>query len=488
MKIADLTPAERRLWQVFPRGGVADFRRRDDEPEHGGAWGPERTVRAEVIQALLISGTAEEGEIAALRLSGARISGRLNLRYATIEHAIRLWGCHFEQAPVLYGAAVRQLNLSESYLPDLDAATIRVNGVLRLTDCRIPGEVRLGGAKVSGACFIDRAHLGTADGDRRSAVLQLNHTGIDDDLHAPGLRADGEVRLSDAKITGAVTLDDAGLSNPGATALSAENFTVGSNVSARRLRTNGRVSLRGSKFPGQLDLTGAKLSNPGDVALRASSCTIGELWLREAAPIEGIVNLRRSRFDLIHAGPDVWPDHVKIDGLTYGTLAPALSAEKRLELLKRDGDGFVPYSYEQLAAAYRRVGDDTGARAVQLAKQRHHRRTLSWYAKIWGHVQDATVGYGFRPTRAMAWLLALLILGTTVYSLHHPPPVEAGKAPDFHAAVYTIDLLLPIIDFGQEKAFNPHGAYLWLAYLLIAAGWLLATTVLAGVTRAVNRQ
>jgi hypothetical protein len=306
MKIADLTPAERRLWRAFPTGATVDLRQAGDEPEHGGTWGPERTVRAHVLRALLLSGTPDDGEIAALRLSGARITGVLNLQYATIEHAIRLWACHFEQTPILYGAKVRQLNLSESYLPGLTAATLQVGGVLRITDCRIPGPVQLAG--------------------------------------------------------------------------------------------------------------------------------------------------------------------------------------ERLELLDRDDDGYVPHAYEQLAAAYRRVGDDAGARAVQLAKQRRHRRTLSWYAKIWGHVQDATVGYGFRPTRAMAWLVALLLVGTVLYGLHHPQPVEPGKAPDFHAAVYTLDLLLPIIDFGQEKAFNPHGGYQWLAYLLIAAGWILATTVIAGITRAVNRQ
>ena len=88
----------------------------------------------------------------------------------------------------------------------------------------------------------------------------------------------------------------------------------------------------------------------------------------------------------------------------------------------------------------------------------------------------------------MTWLLALLLVGTVVYGLHHPRPVEPGKAPDFNALIYTLDLLLPIIDFGQEKAFNPHGAYQWLAYLLIAAGWILATTVAAGITRALSRQ
>ncbi|GAB2801918.1 membrane-associated oxidoreductase [Actinoallomurus bryophytorum] len=487
MEIADLTPAERLMWQAFPRSEAVDFRQADDDPERGDAWGAERTVRAEVVRALLLGGLSEDGEIAALRLSGVRISGLLNLQYATVDCAIRLWACHFEQTPILYGAKVRQLNLSESFLPALNAATIRVDGVLRLTDCRIPGEVRLGGAEISGALFLDRAHLGR-DGGGEDPILQLNQAVINDDLWAPGLVAHGEVRLSGARVSGAVNLDDARLSAPDGTALQAEAFTVGSNLSARRLRTDGRVNLRGSKFPGQIDLTGAHLSSPGGVALRASSCTIGELWLRDADPIDGLVNLRRSQLDLIHAAPEVWPGPVRIDGLTYGSLAPALPAARRLELLERDEDGYVPHAYEQLAAAYRRIGDDAGARTVQLAKQRRHRGTLSWYARIWGYVQDATVGYGFRPARAMAWLLALLLVGTAAYSLHHPQPVDPGRTPDFHSAIYTLDLLLPIIDFGQEKAFTPHGGYQWLAYLLIAAGWVLATTVVAGITRAVNRQ
>jgi hypothetical protein len=487
MKIADLTSAERRVWKAFRRGETVDFRRADDEPEHGDAWGPERTVRAEVMRALLLNGEAADGEIAALRLTGARISGLLDLQYGTVDHAVRLWACHFEQPPILYGAEVRQLNLSESYLPALNAATIRVRGVLRLTDCRIPGMVKLGGAKISGALFLDRAHLGDEDEDGENPTLQLNHATINDDLWAPGLSVHGEFQLSGATITGAANLDDATLSAPGGTALDANSLTLGSNLGARRLRTEGRCDMRGAKVPGQFVLRDARLSNRGGVALRATSCVIGELWLLLAEPIDGLVNLRRSQVQVINIDPEMWPDHVRLDGLTFGSLAPRLPAGQRLEVLTRDIDGYVPHAYEQLTAAYRRIGDDAGARAVQLAKLRRHRMTLPFYAKMWGHLQDATVGYGFRPTRAMAWLVALLAVGTTIYGLHPPRPIDPGKTPDFHAFVYTLDLLLPIIDFGQEKAFNPQGWYLWLAYLLIASGWILATTVIAGITRAVNR-
>jgi hypothetical protein len=183
MEIADLTPAERRMWQAFPRSEAVDFRQADDDPERGHEWGAERTVRAEVVRALLLGGVSEDGEIAALRLSGVRISGLLNLQYATIDCAIRLWACHFEQTPILYGAKVRQLNLSESFLPALDAATIRVDGVLRLTDCRIPARyssaVRRSPARSS---LTGRTWGKDGCEDDKNPALQLNHSTINDDL------------------------------------------------------------------------------------------------------------------------------------------------------------------------------------------------------------------------------------------------------------------------------------------------------------------
>lgn len=67
-------------------------------------------------------------------------------------------------------------------------------------------------------------------------------------------------------------------------------------------------------------------------------------------------------------------------------------------------------------------------------------------------------------------------------------PLEAAKAPPFNAVFYTLDLLVPIITFGQEPAYAPRGPGQWLSYALITAGWILATTVTAGVSRTLNRQ
>ncbi|WP_371558452.1 hypothetical protein [Streptomyces longwoodensis] len=91
---------------------------------------------------------------------------------------------------------------------------------------------------------------------------------------------------------------------------------------------------------------------------------------------------------------------------------------------------------------------------VQLARQRRHRATLLGYARLWGYVQDATVGYGFRPVRAASWLFSLLLIGTLAYAAERPRALKPDEASPFNAFFYTLDLLLPIIDFGQEHALR----------------------------------
>ena len=114
-------------------------------------------------------------------------------------------------------------------------------------------------------------------------------------------------------------------------------------------------------------------------------------------------------------------------------------------------------------------------------------RSRPWWTWPWNWLQDVTVGYGYRPQRAALWLLALLVAGTAVFTVWQPAPVNPGQPPQLYPVVYTLDLLLPIIDFGQESAYRPTGAGQWVAFLVIAAGWTLATTVAANFTRVLSR-
>src|SRR5207247_10494408 len=106
MRTEDLSPAERALWDAFPRGESVDLTTGDqafDEPGQSGRWSQGRVVRAEVLVALLAGAReAGPGRVAAVRLSGARIAGSLNLGHAHVKVPLELSGCAFDEVPYLY--------------------------------------------------------------------------------------------------------------------------------------------------------------------------------------------------------------------------------------------------------------------------------------------------------------------------------------------------------------------------------------------------
>lgn len=99
-----------------------------------------------------------------------------------------------------------------------------------------------------------------------------------------------------------------------------------------------------------------------------------------------------------------------------------------------------------------------------------------------------TVGYGYRPWLAGIWLLALILLGTLSFGTDSPTPVKQGEGAPFQPLVYTLDLLIPIGGLGQRTTWYwSNDSLQWLAYLLIAFGWVLTTAVIAGVTRTLQK-
>ncbi|MEU8875964.1 hypothetical protein AB0D24_33400 [Streptomyces javensis] len=86
------------------------------------------------------------------------------------------------------------------------------------------------------------------------------------------------------------------------------------------------------------------------------------------------------------------------------------------------------------------------------------------------------------------WLLALTLLGTLSFGRHSPTPVKQGESPRFQPLVHTLDLLIPIGGPGQHTDWYwSNDGLQWLAYLLTAFGWVLATAVIAGVTRTLQK-
>ncbi|MGW7568594.1 oxidoreductase [Streptomyces tendae] len=512
----ELTSPERELWDAFPQGRRVDLRTgvaADDRVAEGGRWGPGRTVRAAVVAALLLgANAAQPGAVAGLRLAGARLTGRLDLAGAQVAHALWLEDCWFEESVDLLGASTRTLVITGSRVPGIEAYAAAVEGTLDLRRSvvarlasspfnQVSTALSLSDARVTGGLLLDGAEISAPGGWAVAAGGLVMEGGL---TCRGGFVVRGEVRLPGAQLPGGLFMRGARLLSPGPTgvALALDN-AVGSTLDfSDGFVANGTVRLRGARVSDGLTFEGAVLNGPRDgrgPSLAAPLMQAADLDLTLARPPSGTLDLRGAQVAHLHEGEHSWPDVVELDGFVYGSVKMDEAGERREAAGRRDSvahrlawvrrsPGYHPQPYEQLASWYRKAGHDDDARRVLLARQRHRRRTLPPAARVWGHLLDATVGYGYRPWLAGVWLLALTSLGTLAFGTHSPDPVKQGEGAPFQPLVYTLDLLIPVGGLGQRTAWYwPDGGLQWLAYLLIAFGWVLTTAVVAGVTRVLQK-
>src|SRR6266545_5475455 len=98
---SDSHGVEQQLQGAFRRGAVLDLRSHapdQDEPVSRSSWGPERQIHADAIAELLLDSTKPAaGKTAVLHLIGARIIGKLSLRYSTIDYPVIIEDCFFDE-------------------------------------------------------------------------------------------------------------------------------------------------------------------------------------------------------------------------------------------------------------------------------------------------------------------------------------------------------------------------------------------------------
>jgi hypothetical protein len=399
-----------------------------------------------------------DGEV---RLPGTRIGGRLDLTRARLTN------------PGATALTADRLTVNDGVLGE----GLTVEGQSRLPGAHIGGELILAGARLTNPGAI--ALLADSLTVQRGMSCQ------------DGFTAQGEVRLLSARIGEVFSLEGATISNPGGRALCAFRLTVEADLYCRRgFSAEGEIQLSGARIGGLLHLAGSVLSNPGGQALDLQGVRATALLLLPRRRPDGVVNLTNAQVGIYEDEQQTWPTTVSLHGFVYEALGnDKVDVRSRLRWLTRHPDGYVPHIYDQLAAAYRRAGDEQAVRKVAVAKQWRRRTVLSPAGRLANWLLYLTVGYGHRTWLAAIWLAGLLGLGTLVFTNAHPHDLTRvdPHAPAFNAFGYTLDVLLPIVDLGQQKAWQAHGAAMYWSWAFIAAGWVLTTAVVAGLTGILKR-
>lgn len=515
---AGWTRAERRMWRSFVAGRTCDLRtgRSDeDDPLEGPEWPEERTVRARALAQLLLNPPPPvPGRVAALKLAGVRISGRLALSGGTVTPYVQFDDCRFDDQVMLHEVRAGSLRLVRCVIPRLDAARLQVAGDLHLPQCLVTGGIRLSDAQIGTDLLLNQL---VARRDRHDQAVAADGLVVGQDVEAELMELSGEFSLRSARIGGRLSLRGSTLRNPyGRYALNAPRVTVehtlylsagwnpygGSSgdtspppgVATRDFVCEGGLRLDDGRFGNAVIISRARFRLGEEQQLSLRRIQTPELRYTPGRPPTGVVSLSGARVGKLVDSPSGWPTapgRLSLRGFVYDGLAPAeeFPLRARIAWLRAATPEYSPEPYERLAAALRESGEGDEAREVQLARQRRRRESLPLAGRVWGWLQDVTVGYGYRPGRAAVWMAVLWALGALYFAGRSaPPPADSGGyQPHWSPALYALDLLLPVIDLGQDNAWRWTGTAQWVASALTLLGWVLATTAAAGASRLLRR-
>ncbi len=477
-----LTPAEVKVVRGAPRPNIA-WAGPDANPDNpandaarGDQWGKDRTIRAALLRWLSTDPEAlRYVHLSGLSVGAARIDEQLDLSYLKVPRPLLLVRCYIP----------RGVDISYAELQGLDLRKSRT-GAIAADLSKTIGDVSLRYGTYGPASFF-RAQVG-GNLDCRGATISA---GDQEAFSAAEAMLGGD-------------------------ALFHEAFT-----------TDGLIDFRLAKVGRSLSFHGAHFTGGADNGLTAERATIaGTLYWVE------IQRTPRTKLDLenLRAG-SLWDDqaswpaagNLMIDGFVYDDFSGGPGdAVTRLKWLALEPPGYRPQPYQQLAKVLREAGREEAAADVLIEKQVERRRFggMGALERAWNVVLEATIGYGYRPLRALWWIAAFVLLGTALFGWGYRARiitptdenayqkfVATGIAPPhyppFHALVYSLENFLPVVELHQGNYWRPNprhgpkgtaeraggvldrttipGALLrWYLWIHILAGWTLTPLLFAG--------
>jgi len=554
----NLSLAEEKLFRAAQIGEITSALAGDeeqDDPAHAASWHADRAVGAESI-VWLCTDRAASALVThrGIQIHGMRIDGDLELSHAEVKFPLGIQRCAFMADIILRRAQLPMLSLSGSHIKRLAADGMRVaHGVFLDSGFKSEGEVRLAGATIGGDLVCNGARLSNPNG----GALGADRARIEGNVFLrAGFQAEGEVRLPGVTIGRNLECDGAVLLNPQGESLIADGVRIGGSVFLRaEFKSYGRIRFVGATIGQGFSCDAAWLNNPQGEAFSLEDSKIsGGLLFRNRTRVDGKATLAGAEFnslqiiDLLEPDKAVfdlratkvggfwddensWPKagNLSLDGFRYERFEgeSPVAAKIRVNWLRRQPrDNFFPQPYEQLAGVLRQMGHERDARLIMIEKNRAHGRFSRFFGQRWWWYNffGRIIGYGYAPWRAFAMSVAMIILGTSLFSygsshgLISPTKESAyeksangqfmildGKRkfasdyPVFVSFVYSLETFTPLIKLDQRENWTPNancGAkwriWIWEAtsgewlrrylWFHILAGWILTTLWVGAVT------
>jgi hypothetical protein len=478
-EFGNLSAAELRMLHTAPTREIAwaspsqDPEAAINDPAKASTWGPERTIRADLIE-WLISDPQPSRLVhpSGVSVKAARISGKLDLSYLTIRTPLFLTLCSISDGIDLRYGHLESLDLQASWTGPItgDQSVIAGDVVLRYGHY---GEVSFYRAEIGGNL---EANGGAFVGDAPISAIDATIKG--DALFHEDFTTSGIVDFRLARIGRDLSFNHAHFTGKTDNGLNAERATVAGPLYWVDIATTPRT---------QLDLSDAH---------------VGSLWDDEKS----------------------WPasGYLELDGFVYGGFSggPADSAS-RLAWLGRQSVALQgqPQPYRQLARVMREAGREEGAVNIEMAREDALTKYggMGFGERVWRLALDGILGYGYRPLRAVWWILGFVVLGAALfgwgYRVRIMAPTEeraydlfvrTGEPPlhypPFSSFVYSLENFLPVVELHQGEYWRPNPrhrrerrhpsgqtsatfaarALRWYLWVHILAGWTITPLLFAG--------
>lgn len=402
-----------------------------------------------------------------VHLQGAVIDGPINLEAARIDFPIRLISCALTGRLKLRDAELRTLSLRGCELvggggsdPVLSADRAHFRGDLVLSrGFRAAGLTSLIGAFVEGDAHFQGGRFEAA----KNVAINARRLRVAGDLNlSDGFRAMGSTLLMNARIQGDLRCN--------------RGQFAGRDVVALRLT--------GAEIDGVLVMRDRPTSQDGKLDM-----------------FEGRLILTAARARSIVDHPDCWPKpgDLSIEGFVYqrlGRTTPTDARVRRRWLLRQRtedlGREFKPQPWEQLERVLTAQGLTIDAKRVGVYKERARRAAgaVPWHLRPLHRLYGMTVGYGYFTSRAIFFSAVLVVLGALMFgavwragamvpahevllddeawtdcaaTAPNPSTCWLSRLPGkdyeaFSAALYSLDVFLPIVSLEQEPAWTPSAA------------------------------